>query len=222
MLTTFAPLDLRHLTPAAQGSERRVYLHPRDDDLVVKTIIPRDARNLSLRTMRGLTTRLFSSVLTRSTIAEQKEQARTLSAAQANFGRPPFALHYGFVQTTQGWGALAQRVADPHGRLGPTLLQLSRTGDLTEEVVELLNDTARRMELYGVQASDMNAKNFVLGTRGDGREVVLVDGLGDVHALPLRRLSRRFNRASQDRAFRKCAARLGLEWDSAAWRFHKS
>ncbi|REC57736.1 hypothetical protein DRV84_06070 [Rhodosalinus sediminis] len=220
MIDPVSRIDLTGHLPVAQGAERRVYLDPDRDDRVLKLIIPLAERKLNPRSMRGVTTRYFPSVLYRSTLAEQKEQARALCSWRDAWGRPPFALHFGFVPTSLGWGAVAQRVAAPDGGVGPTLLQLTRAGALDARVVELLNDTAARIARADLRASDLNAKNLVLGSRGGPEEVVLVDGFGDVHALPVRNWSRRANRTGLRHAFARIAGKLGLVWRDADWRFH--
>lgn len=220
MIEPFSLIDLTGHAPVARGAERWVYLHPVREDRVLKVIIPLAQRKRNPRALRSLTTRYFPSVLCRSTLAEQKEQARVLCAWRDAWGRAPFALHFGFVPTSLGWAAVAQRISRPDGALGPNLQQLAQSGGIDARLVELLNDTVDRILRAGLRASDLSAKNLVLGSRGGAEEVVLVDGFGDVHAVPIRTWSRRANRTALRHKFRHSAARLGLVWRDAEWRFH--
>ena len=78
----------------------------------------------------------------------------------------------------------------------------------------------RRLILLNARASDLNQGNIVFGHRehdsqqGD-RECVLVDGYGDIHAIPLRSISRAINQRNlYDRL--GCLARsMKLRFDNA-------
>jgi hypothetical protein len=206
-----APLRLSGQKPVARGSERCVYLHPLRADRLLKVLDPRPPRRrASLRRISG---RLLKSIELRSSRAEQAEQVRAFLRAPADAGPPPFSRSFGHVETELGWALEVERITPGNRALGPTLRDLAREDALDDATLALLNDVIRRIDLWNLRASDLNPKNFVLGDRDGLRQFVLVDGLGDVHALPVRSWSDRLNRLANGHEFRRYAPRLGLRWD---------
>ena len=48
---------------------------------------------------------------------------------------------------------------------------------------------------------------------------MLIDGFGDIHAIPFRSASARLNRIAMIRSFHKMAGRIGLSFDEVQLRF---
>ena len=213
-----APLQLSTLTPVARGSERRIYLHPHRPDRLLKVLEIRlpQSRVFSLRRWSGA---LLPGMEIRASLAEQKAQADAFLRAAPGAGLPPFGRLYGYLCTDVGWALESERITEGERPLGPTLRDIADAGDLTPELVELLNDTVRRIQVWNLRASDLHPRNFVLGVRDGRRQFVLVDGLGDIHAIPVRTWSDRLNRLANDYEFRRHAPRLGLRWDRRAQRY---
>ncbi len=136
----------------------------------------------------------------------------------------PISHMYGFVQTNLGLGCLTERVMEEDGTLGSTLGQKVRANSLTQDDVDLLNDTISRIYKSNIRASDMNPSNFVFGHRDVGgvlgpRECVLVDGFGDIHAIPVRSMARWSNRMGLDDSCQRLARNARLQWDKQLRRF---
>ncbi|ROU03149.1 YrbL family protein [Histidinibacterium lentulum] len=206
-----APLRLSGIPPVARGAERRVYLHPLHADRLLKVLDVRPPRRrLSLR---RLSRAVLSSVDLRSSRAEQAEQARAFLRAPDDAGAPPFSRSYGYVETDLGWALEVERITLGNRALGPTLRTLAEEKALDAPLIALLNDVVGRIDRWNLRASDLNPKNFVLGDRGGERQFVLVDGVGDIHAIPVRSWSDRLNRLANGHEFRRYASRLGLRWD---------
>jgi len=88
----------------------------------------------------------------------------------------------------------------------------------------MLNDTVHRIYANDIRASDMNPNNFVFGQRDNGtgpgpEECVLVDGFGDIHAIPVRSMARWSNRMGLDDSCKRLARNTGLRWDPKARQF---
>lgn len=156
---------------------------------------------------------MLTSVAYRSARAEQAEQTRAVLSAPSDAGPPPFSRSYGYVETDLGWALEVERITLGNRALGPTLRELVDEKVLELPLVLLLNDLIRRIDGWNLRASDLNPKNFVLGDRDGQRQFVLVDGVGDIHAIPVRSWSDHLNRLANAYEFRRYAARLGLRWD---------
>ena len=209
-------LHLSDQTPIAEGSQRIVYRHPYDDTKLIKVLkpIPDTARRARLA---ALTEQLFPSVRTRWARKEYQEYLRLMLNNQTAF-RLPITHMYGFAQTDIGLGCITQAVASGTA-LGATLNK-----DITPTDLPLLNDTITRLYDYDIRAGDMTPRNVVFGHRTTHglqgpRECVLVDGFGDIHAIPVRSLGRWFNHKGLDDSCKRLASRTGLRWDAKQRQF---
>ena len=123
-------------------------------------------------------------------------------------------------------GPFAEELSSIYGRIRPLF-------DLTEEAFRkedvptaekvVIAHREIKLQLQGftekVAASDLNAKNFVIGHRHSNgnlgaRECVLVDGFGDIHAIPMRSFSKWTNRIGLDDSRARLARNMKLYWDA--------
>ena len=207
----------------ASGIQRDVYLHPTDDTLLIK-VLKRSADMPIRNNFNGRMDRLFPSTRLRQVRIEYQEYLRVmLNHADAPV-HLPISHMFGFAQTTKGLGCLKERIRDAHGNIGQTLGSMTKAGTVTDADLTLVNDTVARMYDLNVPASDMTANNLVFGHRGDGpRECVLVDGFGDIHAIPVRSMSRWANHKGLDDSCRRMVQRNKmLVWDETTKVFSKA
>ncbi|MCK0096146.1 PhoP regulatory network YrbL family protein [Yoonia sp. F2084L] len=206
----------------ASGTQRAIYRHPTDPEKLVKVL-----RDIPLTTGRArlatLTEKYFPHIRKRWARKEYQEYLRLMLGPWPAPIHPPISHMYGFVQTNLGLACLSDAVLD-NDALGTTLKSKSAAGPLTSEDLALLNDTIARLYRYDVRAGDMTARNFVFGHRQIGgvqgpRECVLVDGFGDIHAIPVRSWGRFFNRFGLDDGCKRLAHRTGLTWDPTSRQF---
>ena len=225
-----APLALAALTPVANGQDRLVYDHPDFPDLLFKA--PKTL-HAALGLAEGAAIRLALSDLGNFRRLALKLAPRTLwhpfftesdcylKARLA--GTPtddlPIPNLYGFCDSDIGPVLAVERITLPGEALGRTLKSIAATGPLDPEMIALLDQFAARMFGQRIIAGDMTAANIVLGQRGAARQLVLIDGFGDIHALPLRSASQRLNRIAMIRSFHKMAGRIGLRFDDTRLRF---
>lgn len=215
-----------HLNPddqVATGVQREVFPHPHDSSKLVKVL--RESSAMPNRTnFNGVMDRLFPSTRLRQIRKEYQEYLRVMLNHRDPVFRAPISHMFGFTMTNLGLGCLTEKVMEPDGRLGQTLGEKAKSNKLTDEDLALLNNTIGRIYAYHIRASDMNAKNFVIGHRHDGtdlgpRECVLVDGFGDIHAIPIRSWGRFFNRFGLDDSCKRLAQRTGLTWNATNRQF---
>jgi hypothetical protein len=208
-------LKLKKRYRRATGTQRKVYLHPRDPTRLVK-VLRNQPRTTGRSKLATFTETRFKWLRFRWTRKEYQEYLRLMLGGWGPDLHPPIAHMYGFVMTSRGLGCLSDAVLED-GALGPTLRAKTADGTLAATDLALFNDTIRRLYLYDVRASDMTARNFVFGHRTYGgtpgpRECVLVDGFGDIHAIPIRSWGRVFNRLGLDDSCKRLAKSTGLIW----------
>jgi hypothetical protein len=218
-----SPLQLAHLAPVAKGQDRLVYDHPDHPALLFKApkslhaaLGLRDGAKISLTSADFGNFRRLMLKLAPRTLWHPffKESDCYLSARLS--GTPAKALPipnlYGFCDSDIGPVLAVERIALPGEALGKTLKSIAATGPLGPDLIALLDQFAARIFDQKIIAGDMTAANIVLGQRGDARQFVLIDGFGDIHAIPFRTLSPRLNRRAMIRSFHKMAGRIGLRF----------
>ena len=199
------------------GGQRDVYTHPYDNTKLVKILKP--SQNMPRHyNFNGWATRLFPSTRIRQIRKEYQEYLRVCLKYPTPDFNAPISHMYGFVVTNLGLGCLTERVTMPDGSLGKTLGAKVRAGALTDADIDLLNNCISRIYGYEIRASDLNADNFVFGCRSNCQalgpmECVLVDGFGDIHAIPTRSMARWSNRLGLNDSCARLARNTNLHWD---------
>ena len=220
-----AILDLNPDDAIASGVQRAVFDHPSDSTKLIKVL--KRAEQMPVRTnFNGVMDRLMPSTRIRQIRKEYQEYLRIMLLFADTRFHPPFAHMYGFATTNLGLGCITQKVMDPDGTLAKPLGKRVREATVTDGDINLLNDCIRRIYNYGVRASDLNAMNFAIGHRDDGsglgpRECVLVDGFGDIHALPFRSLSRWSNEIGLNDSCTRLAKNTKLDWNAQTRQFSR-
>lgn len=201
----------------AFGRQREVYLHPYDHTKLIKVLKTVDQMPRK-HGFRGKMDYHFPSTRVRNVRKEYVEYQRFMLSSAGADAPPPMSHMYGFAMTNRGVGYITERIVQPDGSLGETLASKVKSGTLTDAHMDLLNDTIARMHRHDVRASDTNSKNFVFGHRHFGNdlgpeECVLVDGFGDIHAIPVRSMGRWFNRLGLNDSLSRMARKNSLHWD---------
>ncbi|WP_108815589.1 YrbL family protein [Loktanella sp. Alg231-35] len=218
-------LTLNTADQIAAGVQRAVYLHPHDSTKLVK-VLKQSHDMPTRRNFNGVMDRLAPSTRLRQVRKEYQEYLRVMLQHPEPDFHAPFSHMLGFATTNLGLGCITERVSEPDGSLGETIGKKAKSGALTDDDIGLLNDTISRIYRYNLRASDMNAKNFVIGHRDNGsgpgpRECVLVDGFGDIHAIPVRSMADWSNRMGLDGSCAKLARKTKLHWDNKARQFSR-
>jgi hypothetical protein len=224
------PLDLAQRRPVANGKVRFIYDHPDFPQLLFKAPksihaalglpegAPIQLACQDLRSFRRLMLKLKPQTLWHPFV---KEQDCYLKARLG--GTPLCALPipnlYGFCDSDIGPVLAVERISLPGEALGRTLKHIADSGPLEPAMIALLDDFALSMVSHGIVAGDMTAVNIVMGQRGPQRQLVLIDGFGDIHAIPFRSASARLNKRALMRSFHKMAGRIGLRFDPHSLRF---
>lgn len=208
---------LSNQTPIGSGDNRVVYRDPRDGDHLIK-VAKSKAEFGPLRGLRAVASYLKIDHQRREIIKEIDEYVRVSLFGYAETVHLPIANFLGFVPTDLGMGSVTEKVGDMDGNIGQSVPAVVQKRDLTGEEIAALSDFAQRLIMLHVRASDLTAKNIVFGHRRNAGhlgpfEAVLVDGFGDIHAVPVRTWSEHLNLRSTHRRLTRIAKVARLEWD---------
>ena len=219
------PLSLKDQTPVAKGLQRAIYTHPNDPTKLIKVLLP-DPETHNRSGFGNLAERMFPTLRARHIRKEYLEYLRVMLANPAPDFQPPISHMYGFVSTDLGLGCLTEKICDAQGHLAVTLRRLLDQGSLSDDHLSLLNDTVTRLYDLNIRASDLKPRNFVFGHRFEGSQqgpetCVLIDGFGDIHAVPVRSLSRWTNHIGLDDSCSRMA-RGALVWRAKARQFARA
>ncbi|WP_106745310.1 YrbL family protein [Yoonia maritima] len=209
----------------ASGVQRAVYLHPTDHTKLIKVLKP-SIKMPRRYNFNGVMDRWFPSTRLRQIRKEYTEYLRVMLNHPEPTFRAPMSHMFGFVSTNVGLGCLTESVMMPDGTLGETLGAKAKAGTLTDHHIDLLNDTISRLFSNDIRASDMNPNNFVFGHRDNGsgpgpEECVLVDGFGDIHAIPVRSMAKWSNRLGLIDSCERLGRNTKLKWHKDTQQFSR-
>lgn len=214
MDTTSKTLQLDKSLYIASGVERHVYLHPTDSQKLLKVMRPQEDQGKRF-TFRDITTQLFPAVRSRLIRKEYDEYIRIQLQNPQLEQRLPITHMYGLAHTNLGLACVAERVAGKNSPVGETLRQKSDAGTIDNNDLIALNLLVNQFYQLGIRAGDLKPHNLVFGTRDAGFECVLVDGFGDIHAIPVRSLGKWANSLGLNDSFKLVGERTGLIWNKS-------
>ena len=221
-------LTLDPAAALAEGKERLIFADPRDPTRLIKVLKPQPDARFTRWTFGDLTQRYIPSTRYRTTAKQYDEYLRLMLRHRDDPDFvPPITHLFGFATTSLGLGSVTERVTDPDGLSGPTLEDLDRSGTLDDNRLAQLNALIARLHTLGVRAGDLNPGNFVYGARHLGDrpsppDWVLVDGFGDLHAVPVRSLGDGPARLGLDDCFKRARKRVSLRWNASKRRYERA
>lgn len=208
---SFGALQLDELVPIASGTERSVYQHPYEPNLLVK-VVNRDnfAETMDKHPWRRLTKSLFQREGAYSAyIHELAEYAAAHNAANGRW-QIPMARVVGLAETSQGLGVLVEKISDGEGGLAPTVEEIvRRDGHLAPELARELTFFFDSLADHHIILNDISARNIVIGENAQGKSgMYLIDGFGSKQAVPIYALSKALNRRRIQRKAEAMIVRL--------------
>jgi hypothetical protein len=201
-----ARLALASTTPLAVGHLRSVFQHPQREDLLVK-VMRVDAVASRWNAPGRWHKRLPR---TRHYVGYLRELKEYIAAhARAPDVDAPIARMIGIVETDLGLGLISEKVVGTDGALAPTLAAIYEPAGFTADLDAALEVFLDGLLKANVIAGDMHAWNIVYGSdsRG-GPRLVMIDGFGEKHTIPLSSMSRAINRYRTLRLYRRMLAQL--------------
>lgn len=200
-------LRLADRTPLAIGHLRYVFQHPQNHSELVKVM-----RADAVATRWNRSSRWHKRLpRTRHYIGYLRELKEYIAArARSAHGEPPIARMVGLVETDLGLGLVSEKVVDADGELAPTLAVVYETGrGFTSELRGALAVFLDGLLDGNVIVGDMHAWNIVYGrdSRG-GPRLIMIDGFGEKHAIPVSSMSGAVNRYRTRRLYKRMLAQL--------------
>ena len=198
-------IELKGARPLVSGAYRDVYQHPLDGDLLIKVI---KTKAIERYIRRANWYSAWDGIGHYKSFLREIEQYLVLRRRGQH--ELPFIQHFaGVVETDLGLGTVVRKVRGQDGNLAPTLTVLVRSQglgtELRKRIDALRDDVIREHVVFG----DISGNNIVeSGEAGDGRRLVIVDGLSDRLWLPVNSMSRSFNRAYCGRRFARMMREL--------------
>ncbi|HKE48337.1 MAG TPA: YrbL family protein [Rhodanobacteraceae bacterium] len=203
---TAPPLALASAAPLAVGHLRNVFQHPEHEGELIKIMRPEAVAS------RWNGPRRWHKRLprTRHYVGYLRELKEYIGArARAPEVDAPIARMLGVVETDLGLGLVSEKVVDGEGALAPTLAAVYGRRGFTPELETALGQFLKGLLDANVIVGDMHAWNIVYGSdsRG-GPRLVMIDGFGEKHAIPVSSMSRGINRYRTHRLYRRMLEQL--------------
>jgi len=192
--------------PIAVGHLRSVYQHPHHASALVK-VMRADAVEKRWNAPGRWAKRLPRTRHYVQYLRELKEFI--VARARAPGVDVPIARMIGVVDTDLGLGLISEKVVDADGGLAPTLATLYGRRGFTAEIRQALDVFLAGLLDGNVIVGDMHAWNIVYGSdsRG-GPRLIMIDGFGEKHAIPVSSMSRAVNRYRTKRLYKRMIAQL--------------
>jgi hypothetical protein len=200
-----APLALEGRRPVATGASRLVHQHPRDPELLVKTMRPDflAGRRVNLRWYhRFKRARIFSIF-----VREISEQLVLIGK-----GEEPRAFLQrivGFEDTDLGLGMVVEALRAPDGKLAPSLQWVVTRNEFDEAARRDLERFFAAILESHVVVGALNPRNILYAADpAGGRSFVLIDGFGEGALIPLMGMFPAWSRRAKQRHVRQLRAWL--------------
>ena len=163
-----------------------IFAHPENPHVVIK--IPRRRQNKTgLRRLFSRSSRFGPQW---NSYVEIREHARSVS--RADRVAKIYAQFLGFVQTTQGPGAMFEAVRGPDGALATTLHRHAEQTGHEPAMEDAIRALWAEIKDTWLVLSDRALVNVVVtGDTAQGYRLIIVDGVGDRTLIPLKVWSKR-------------------------------
>lgn len=221
-------IDITALTRIASGKQRNIFLLDQaignldfSDVRIVLKVPKHSERHKRLPFYKKLLRKLYPASALR---VIRKEAAYLARASQKFVGSPqliPIPSFMGFVETSDGTGALWEAICDTQGQLAPTLEKLLAENQIAD-VFEPLNSFVETCMKNDLVITDLNPRNLVYGQKAGAKQFFIVDGFGDHRVISLREMFRKHNRSKLIQSFNKLSDQTGLMFDMQTNSFRHS
>ncbi|MEX1057139.1 MAG: YrbL family protein [Natronospirillum sp.] len=181
-----APLTLSDRTPLLNSKTRHIYVHPDNEQLLVKVHIDRKPAPGVVGLGAWWAYQKDRFLYTTGVMRELQQ------FVASRYRYDPIvrciAPVYGVVDTDVGMGLLVAAVRDAEGRLAPTVRRLFREQAMTPERCHQLDTVLTLILTTPLVIGDLNEENIVLqNADGQNEAFMLIDGLGERTLLPAQR-----------------------------------
>ena len=202
------------------GSKRKVYRNQKYDNFLFKK--QRPLSELELKSdFKGFLLNRFPTLIDHMLKKEYRAYIHACVKRTSDFEEAPVSKLYGFAHSNIGVVQIVEKVSLDGKAVGPTLTALHQDGELTDARLALLNGLAQTLLAWNIPMHDLTGNNIVLGKRGEKEKFVCVDGIGDIHLIPVRTYFSRARRDALTHSLSKTGKHLGLSFDKKSCLFSR-
>ncbi len=180
-------INLSQYEPVAKGGEKLIFIHPQDENQLIKVINPeyihfmKKNRSFSYK-IRRLKHYWFFSNMINEHLASREEKIENPNYLQNITG---------FVDTDMGFGIVVEAVKNKDGSLGLTLGDIIKNDLYNDTHKHALNHFVEWMKKTHIIIRDLWLDNLVW--HEENQHFVLVDGIGGRYLPTLRAYCRWYN-----------------------------
>ncbi len=202
------------------GGKRKVYINRHYEKFVFKK--QRPLSELELKSdLKGFLLKRFPTLIDHMLKKEYRGYVHACVKRSSDFEDAPVSKLYGFAHSNIGIVQIVEKVSLDGNMVGPTLTALHQGGGLTDGRLALLNDLVQLLLAWNIPMHDLTGNNIVLGKRGGKEKFICVDGIGDIHLIPVRTYFPRIRRDALTHSLTKTAKQLDLSFDKQKFLFSR-
>lgn len=212
-------IDFASLSQVAEGVERTIHISANYPDVVFKLQKPLAVRQKSHVGLKAFLLNHWAGFEGYSIAVENKTYLRLCLMHPECLENLPMARIYGFISSDAGVLQMCEKVTLDCETLGPSLRKISQQGGFSPDDIAALNDFVATLLASRMATHDVTVNNIVKGIGANGQpRFVLVDGIGDVNLIPVRKYSARVQRDHLLRSFARFN-RVDLAFDPVSFTF---
>jgi hypothetical protein len=195
-------LNLENAKPIAEGGERFIFIHPENDDWLVKVWHERFFRKevkripLVLKFLRLKKYWSLSYELTEYLALRENDEAPLKHLQQI----------IGFIDTNYGLGMIVKSIKNKAGELAPTVGDLISQKSFNDDHRAALDRFYTWMENSNIIVRDFTLNNLVWDEYSN--EFIIIDGTGSKPGISLRTFSKRYNKRANINRINKFKTRV--------------
>ncbi len=185
---------LKNLNLLGEGTQKRVYEHPKDASKVIKVMKPEHATATGGRVGQHHLRAHRSQGIYKQF---RRELLQYLQLCKNNYGNFNFIFPvetvYGFIATDEGLGLVTEKILDPTGS-ATSLYELETHNVFGDKHAQALDSFFDACADQHVVFGEVNIAGIMYTEQRQGfPEFVLVDGIGEKLLIPFRAMSKSIN-----------------------------
>lgn len=207
-------VDFARLQLVGEGGHRTVYSSPDYPGVIFKLQKSLAERQRDVKGLRWYLFQYFAGFENYNTRLESITYTDLCMARPEILAKLPIARFYGFACSSAGLLQMTEKISLDGTTVGPTLRQVCMDGAVTTQDAESLTMFARSLLASRIPTHDLRDGNIVKGLDRHGQErFALIDGIGDIRLIQMKKYVARYQRAHLVRFFSSLEEH-GLRFDA--------
>ena len=187
-----------------KGGNRICYLHPDDDNKILKVLSPE-----KLPEAKRKTAPLYKKFRTLNSFDDNLKELKAFkNLAQRGEGVwRHFPKCFGMMETDLGDAICLELIRSGDGSLAPTVNEYIRIHGLTGDLMKAMEDFFSFLRNNHIITRDLHGRNLILKKNG-GFRIYMIDGIGNSDFIPIANLSKTWAKHKINRNVDKLKNRL--------------